>query len=81
MPKKTYIKSLFHKALALEAYAYDLAEAAQAARVAYALAINAKDRKTRDEKTAEGDDAVDSIETIVEETMDKAADLAAEKKK
>lgn len=81
MPNKTDIDALYQKALSLESYAYDLAEAAEAARVAYALAIRSQGKPDHDLAVKAAEATLPAVDAAAVEALGRWAALVAVKKK
>lgn len=81
MPKKPDIEALYKKALSLEAYASDLVEAAERARIALALAIRSEGHPDHVADVEEALATLPAVDAAAVEALARAAALAAEKKK
>lgn len=81
MPKKTDIDALYEKALALEAYAQDLVDAAERSRIALAMAIRSQGHPDHRADVKEALATLPAVDAAVAEALARWAFLVAAKKK
>ncbi len=81
MSDKPNIDSLYEKALALEAFANDLVLAAEASRIAFALAIRSHGKPGHPSKVSEALRTLPDVAAAAAEVTARAALVAALKKK